>query len=38
METSKNGLYIIRPLVKEEITTPADSFPGAEAQVEGESS
>jgi HD-GYP domain-containing protein (c-di-GMP phosphodiesterase class II) len=39
METSKEGLHIIRPLVKEEITTPAGSFPGAEVQqAEGESS
>jgi HD-GYP domain-containing protein (c-di-GMP phosphodiesterase class II) len=49
METSKDGLYIIRPLVKEEITAPAGSFPGVEtdetranktgmSQTKGESS
>jgi HD-GYP domain-containing protein (c-di-GMP phosphodiesterase class II) len=33
MQTSKDDLYIIRPLVKEEITAPAGSFPGAEMQL-----
>jgi HD-GYP domain-containing protein (c-di-GMP phosphodiesterase class II) len=39
METSKDGLHIIRPLVKEEIVIPAGNFSGAETTpAEGERS